>query len=116
MLEPPRREAIEKIRDMIFQVFPGIEEDMVYKMPTYHLDGNALCAVASQKHYLAFYLMPHDFLPKFKERLKNYNCGKSCIRFKHLTPDTLKLLEEIVTFSGKNYADSSLFGKRNPKA
>ena len=49
-------------------------------MPTYILDGEALCAVASQKSHMALYIMPHDLLKHFSGKLKKFNMGKSCIR------------------------------------
>ncbi|RMG79277.1 MAG: DUF1801 domain-containing protein [Bacteroidetes bacterium] len=110
-LPAPRREAIQTLRELVKMVWPNIEETMHYRMPTYALDGHFLCAFASQKNYLALYIMPHDLLEHFADELTAYNCGKSCIRFTKLTDETLERFQRILEYAGKNYAKSALYGK-----
>lgn len=112
-LDNGRKEILLKIRNIIFDLFPDIEENMDYRMPTYILDGQTLCALASQKNYMALYIMPYDFLGKFEESLKKYNCGASCIRFKKLEEKGFELFKSILDFSGKNYPQSIYYGRMN---
>ena len=86
---------------------------MDYKMPTYDIDGFIHFALASQKHYMALYVMHYDLLDHFAEPLSKYNCGKSCIRFKKLEEDTFSLLREIIIYCYQN-AERSTFYKRYP--
>lgn len=106
-----RIEGLTQLMDIVKTTFPKAQETMHYKMPTYVLDGHIICAVANQKSYLALYIMPHDLLENFKEELKPYNCGKSCIRLKKVAPEDLTILQKIVEFTGKNYQESIFYNK-----
>ena len=99
-LPDERRDALLALRQMIRRIWPGITEDMVYGMPTFHLNGHLLCAIASQKHFMALYVMPYDLLDAFKNDLKVYDCGKACIRFKKLLPHTYDLFDRIIKYTG----------------
>ena len=82
-LEPHRKQALQRIREAIHQIIPGTEETMEYRMPTFK-KGVTYCAMASQKHYMAIYIMNTKLLRKYRNDLKHLNLGKSCIRFKKL--------------------------------
>lgn len=114
-LPEDRKKIIEDVRKLIKMTHPEIEETMHYKMPTYILNDEILCALASQKQYMALYIMPHDLLKDFREELEKYDCGKSCIRFKKLEDEDLELFERILQYTGKNYPKSEFYGKLNAK-
>jgi hypothetical protein len=104
-----RKSAIEKVRQVILDNLPpGYQESvgagmLMYGVPlsrfpnTYN--GHPLCyvALASQKNYMALYLMTvygdkkteEWFRSEFEARGKKLDMGKSCVRFK--TPDDLPL-------------------------
>ncbi len=88
-----RRVSLLQLRDLIRERLPHAQEGMSYKMPTYTDEaGEMLCAMASQKQYLALYVC-RDFLDDFREDLRHLNCGKGCIRFQtfdDLPLDTVK--------------------------
>ena len=77
-----RRPALEGLRAMILETAPLATENMAYGMPTYLLGEEMLCALASQKANLAFYLCDHAIVERHKAELQGANCGKSCIRIK----------------------------------
>ena len=112
-LSEDRKKNIEDVRELIKMTYPDIEETMHYKMPTYVLNDEILCALASQKQYMALYIMPHDLLEDFRDELEKYDCGKSCIRFKKLENEDLELFERILQYTGKNYPKSEFYGKMN---
>lgn len=101
-----RETGLLALRALMFGIWPHLFEDMGYGMPTYHLDGQPLFALASHKHHMVFYVIPYDLLQAFKHELLLHNCGKSCIRLKHTTPDALFLIERIVRYIGATHADS----------
>jgi len=102
-LQPDRKKALEKIRGLIFNTIPDIEETMRYNMPTYEKD-EVVCALASQKHYISLY-MDVELVKEHREELKHLDVGKSCIRFRkieNLPLDTVKeILEETVARQSK---------------
>jgi uncharacterized protein YdhG (YjbR/CyaY superfamily) len=110
-LPDDRREALGTIRKLIKRIWPKSVEDMTYGMPTFHLDGHALCAIASQKHFMALYIMHYDLLLAFKHDLMVLDAGKSCIRFKRLEPALADLFDRILKYTGNQMATSRYYGK-----
>ena len=53
-------------------------------MPYYTYHG-MLCAFASQKHYLSFYLLDGEIVEKNRHLLAGLSVGKGCIRFKDIS-------------------------------
>ena len=107
-LDIDRREPLQRLRELIKRIWPGIKEDMDLDMPTYHLNDHALCAIASQKHFMALYVMPYDLLSAFRKDLLIYDKGRSCIRFKRLEPETLDLFDRIIKYTGSQLEESEL--------
>lgn len=118
-LPPDRRDALLAVRKMILAHLPqGFEETMQYGMigyvvplsiyPKGYLDKKDVplpyIALASQKNYMAVYLMgiytDSEALKKlqnqYKKEGKKLDMGKSCIRFKKLSDVSLVALEEVV--------------------
>ena len=110
-LPDDRRTALAGLRKLIRNIWPQSTENMAHGMPTFHLDGHALCAMASQKHFMAIYLMHYDLLNAFKNDLKVHDCGRSCIRFKRLDPELIYLLDRVVKYAGSQMSTSIYFGK-----
>ena len=102
-LTAERQLPLARIRQLIRKYWPKAKEDMSYGMPTYHLSGQPVFALASQKNHITFYVMPYDLLNAFKHDLRTRNCGKSCIRFKRLEEADIDLLARIVMYVGTTY-------------
>jgi len=112
-----RKSAIEKVRQVILDNLPpGYQESvgagmLMYGVPlsrfpnTYN--GHPLCyvALASQKNYMALYLMTvygdkkteEWFKAEFKARGKKLDMGKSCVRFKTLDDLPLDVIGDVVS-------------------
>lgn len=115
-LEPERREAIQKVRELILENLPpGYEEAMnwgmiTYQVPlevypdTYNKQPLMLAALASQKNHMAVYLTniyaDEDRRAKFeadyKATGKRYDAGKSCVRFRKLDDLPLDVIRDAV--------------------
>ncbi|MFH1267694.1 MAG: DUF1801 domain-containing protein [Planctomycetota bacterium] len=106
-LPDDRREAIAAVRKVILKNLPkGYEEGMAYGMIGYHVPHSVyppgyhcnpkqpvpFAALASQKNYMALYLMCMYADPRFEAWFreawakagKKLDMGKSCVRFKRL--------------------------------
>ena len=57
-LPSDRQMSLARIRQIIRKQWPKAKEDMAYGMPTYHLGGQPVFALASQKNHITFYVMP----------------------------------------------------------
>ena len=72
------------------------KESMSYGMPTYAMGGEMVCAFASQKHYLAFYVCDTKTVAKFRSELGTRDCGKCCIRYRRAGDAPLPVLEKVL--------------------
>jgi uncharacterized protein YdhG (YjbR/CyaY superfamily) len=108
-LPAERRSAIAAARKVILENLPeGYEETMQYGMisyvvplerypDTHNSQALAIAALASQKNYMALYLMniygdkkmQRRFVQEYKASGKKLDLGKSCVRFR--SPDSLPL-------------------------
>lgn len=110
-----RREQLLEIRKLVKRAWPKVKEDMHQGMPTYHLDGQPFFSMASQKNFMAIYVMPYDLLDAFNKDLKAYDRGRSCIRFRRLDADKLELFDRIIKYTGSQYPESRFYGTFNGK-
>jgi uncharacterized protein YdhG (YjbR/CyaY superfamily) len=92
-----QRELLEAIRDLIFEVYPEVEEGIEYGM----LDYPGLANLAAQKRYVSLYVAP-AVLAEHAEAFAKSSRGKSCLRFERpgqLDPAALKrLLRDVRRF------------------
>jgi uncharacterized protein YdhG (YjbR/CyaY superfamily) len=90
-LPADRRAALSQVRALIHRVAPGTAEAMKYGLPSF----GELCALASQKNYMALYVCETDIVKAHLAQLGKVSCGKGCIRFKRiedLNLDTVELI------------------------
>jgi uncharacterized protein YdhG (YjbR/CyaY superfamily) len=74
-----QREMLERIRDTIFSVAPGIDEIIEYGMLGYP----GLANLGAQKHHVALYVKP-SVLAGHGNAFPAASRGKCCLRFKRL--------------------------------
>ena len=91
-LPPDRRAALSELRTLIHRVAPKTVEAMQYGLPAF----GELCALASQKNYLALYVCESDIVKAHLAELGKVSCGKGCIRFKRLADLNLNAVESIL--------------------
>jgi hypothetical protein len=111
-----RRAALEVVRTVILENLPaGFEEGMQYGMigyyvpldryaETYNGKALAIAALASQKNYMALYLMGvygHGdtrrwFEKAYREAGKKLDMGKSCVRFRSLSDLPLEVVGQAI--------------------
>lgn len=115
-LPDDRRETVSAVRDVINHHLPeGYEEAMGHGMigwgipladypDTYNREPLAIAGLASQKNYVALYLMAVYgdaelegwFREQYAERGLKLDMGKSCVRFKRLDQVPLDVIGEVV--------------------
>ena len=67
-LEEPRKSSVRQLRRIILETVPDVEETIQYRMPYYTYHG-MLCAFASQKNYMSFYLLDGEIVEKNRHLL-----------------------------------------------
>jgi uncharacterized protein YdhG (YjbR/CyaY superfamily) len=115
-LPDDRRADIERVRQVVLDNLPdGFEEAMnwgmiTYQVPletypdTYNKQPLMYAALASQKNYMAVYLMGiysaegrrDRFEAAYKATGKRFDVGKSCVRFRKLDDLPLELIGETI--------------------
>jgi uncharacterized protein YdhG (YjbR/CyaY superfamily) len=91
-LPADRRAALTQLRSLIHRIAPKTVEAMQYGLPAF----GDLCALASQKNYMALYVCEGDVVKAHLAQLGKVSCGKGCIRFKRLEDLNLKTVESIL--------------------
>ena len=86
-----RKEIIIQLISIFKEYFPHVVGNMEYKMPSF----NPICAMASQKHYISFYIYRHDLIEKYRKELGNLKVGKCCIRFSKKEQMPEKIIRKI---------------------
>ena len=82
-----RRAALEQVRALCLRELPDHQEAMRWGMPAYSRDGEAEFAFASQKQYLALYLMKTEVARDHAAELAGLDMGKGCVRYRK--PDAI---------------------------
>lgn len=78
-----RRDALKRLRALCRKHLKGFEESMEYGMPNYRRRGVAEVGFASQKHFIALYILRTDVMKAHADQLKGRGIshGKGCIRY-----------------------------------
>jgi hypothetical protein len=121
-LPEPRRKALHAVRKIMLKNLPrGLQETMNWGVICYEVplktypntyNGKPLCfaALASQKNYMAIYLMSVYadkrketwFREEYRASGKKLNMGKSCVRFKKLEDLPLELIAKVMRSTSVN--------------
>jgi uncharacterized protein YdhG (YjbR/CyaY superfamily) len=78
-----RESALAKLRDLCCLLLKNFEESMVYGMPSYSRNGEVEVAFASQKNFIALYILRTDVMNAHRDllKVKGVSLGKGCIRY-----------------------------------
>jgi uncharacterized protein YdhG (YjbR/CyaY superfamily) len=78
-----RKAALTKLRELCRTSLKGFEETMMYGMPVYVRDGEAEVGFASQKNFIALYILKKDVMDSYRDllKVKGVSLGKGCIRY-----------------------------------
>ena len=76
-----RRDALTRLRELCVKTLLGYEEAMEYGLPCYKKNGIVEVGFASQKTYVAIYVLKKGVVDAFRAELSGAKIGKGCIRF-----------------------------------
>lgn len=98
-LPPERQAALRRLRSACLSAMPDAIEGMTYGMPTYARGGKVEIAFASQKQYIALYVMKAGVVAANNEAFKGLNVGKSCVRFPNPERMDFALIDKLLAES-----------------
>lgn len=90
-VEGPLRGLLVHVRGLVQAAAPDVAEGMRYGMLNYP----GVCSLAAQKHYVALYVDPAT-VDRFRDRLGDLDCGRSCLRFKRVEQVPSDVVREIL--------------------
>ena len=92
---PTRQTMLQKLHELISELYPAATLDMHYRMPTYR-HGEGWVAIANQKHYVSLYTCGYHHIEAFKRAHPGVRTGKGCINFREKDELPLDDLREVV--------------------
>lgn len=96
-IAPGFRAELERIRALVTEIFPEVEETMSYGMPTLKYDDRALVYFTASKKHMSFY--PSSWaIEEYRDRLVGYDTSEHAIRFTLANPLPDDLIEDLVRF------------------
>lgn len=106
LLEAPeeRLAVLKKLRALCRKHLNGFKETMEYGMPSYWREGVAEVGFASQKHFIAFYILRTDVMKAHADQLKGTGIshGKGCIRYSKPGRVDFKVVESMLKATVKS--------------
>lgn len=99
-IDPAFRAELERIRALVTELVPSVDETMSYSMPTLKYKGRALVYfTASKKHMTLF---PSCWaIEEFKDRLEDYKTTVHAIQFTLEKPLPTELIEGLVRYHAR---------------
>jgi len=97
-----RRAALEKLRELCRRNLKGYQECMEYGMPVYKRNGSVEIAFASQKQYIALYVLKKEVLDEFRGALGATSIGKGCIRFRRPEQIDFSVVAQLLARAGES--------------
>lgn len=98
--EPDVQEKLNALRQVFFEVLPGTEESIRYKMPAFKVGKHHLYFAAYKKH-IGFY--PVYGLTKIEDKVSEYRAKKTkdSLHFMLDRPLPLELIKNIIKLKSK---------------
>lgn len=94
-IEPRQRAELERIRLLVKQLVPSVEETISYRMPTLSYKNRALVYFTASKNHMSFY--PSSWaIEELKGKLEGYKTTQHAIQFTLANPLPDALITELV--------------------
>ena len=93
-----RKAALKQLRDLCRSVLVGFKESMQYGMPGYSRNSVVEVGFASQKHFIALYILRTDVMNAHRYLLNvpGITLGKGCIRYSKPEKIDFKVVERML--------------------
>ena len=94
-VEPQAQAELERIRALVKQLVPSVEETMSYGMPTLKYKNRSLVYFTASKNHMSFF--PSSWaIEELADKLKGYKTTKHAIQFTLEKPLPDALIKELV--------------------
>ncbi len=93
-VEPLQNKELERVRKIIKEVAPDVEETISWGMPTFKYKGKNLIHFAAFKNHMS--LFPGALRDEIKDKLEGYTLSKGTIQFTVEHPLQESIIKELV--------------------
>ena len=102
-----RQAALKQLRDLCRLTLTGFKESMQYGMPGYSRNGVVGVGFASQKHFIALYILRTDVMNAHRYLLNvpDITLGKGCIRYSKPEKIDFKVVEKMLKATVESSGD-----------
>jgi len=90
-----RREKARTLHALILKLYPAVQLNMQYKMPTYQLNDNFF-AWGNKKSYLSVYTCSRERIAEFKQQYPDIPAGVGCINFRDKDEFPINSLKQVI--------------------
>lgn len=105
--------AMTKIRILIHELIPNVEETISYQIPCFKYQGYLIYYAAYAKHISISYPFSSAFLEKFSEDLKGYKLSKAAWQLPLNKPMPIAIIQKMIKF--RKEENEQLFSYKNQK-
>ncbi len=90
-----RKPLVEKLHRLIVELYPQVDIDLSYRMPTYRAK-EGWVAIANQQRYVSLYTCGAQHIADFKQQYPSIRTGKGCINLSRKDPVPLEALSQVI--------------------
>ena len=105
-LDEPERLALERIRQIISDIYPDAVQLISYGIPGFKYKGKYLAGYAAFKDHLSFF-PASDPIAVFKDELKGYKTARGTVQFTLDQPIAAELIKRMVRHRAKDIDNHS---------
>jgi uncharacterized protein YdhG (YjbR/CyaY superfamily) len=102
-----RRDALKQLRDLCRAMLPGFKEGMYYGLPGYARNGVVEVGFASQRNFIALYILRADVMRahRYMLNIPGVTFGKGCIRYSKPEKIDFKVVEKLLRATMESEGD-----------
>ena len=102
-----RKAALKQLRDLCRATLTGFKESMNYGGPCYSRNGVTEVGFASQKHFIALYILRTDVMNahRYLLNIPGVTLGKGCIRYSKPEKIDFKVVEKMLKATVESSGD-----------
>jgi uncharacterized protein YdhG (YjbR/CyaY superfamily) len=106
-LDPSSRAAFERVRDIVTELVPEVEEGTSYGMAAFRYKQKPLIGFLATKQHLSIFPFSPQVVDAVRDRLDTFELSKGTIRFTVAQPLPDDVVRDIVRFRAEEISGSA---------
>jgi uncharacterized protein YdhG (YjbR/CyaY superfamily) len=95
-LSRDQRDALQRIRELVHGIVPGVEEIASHGVPAFRAQGLVVCGLAADEESCLYIPFSNTVLTELHATLRGYRVDRGVIRFRPERPLSRALVRELV--------------------